>query len=136
MPDPKPDFEKRPVPDALKELGVDPKTGLSADAAKQRLAQYGPKALEEKKKSELAVLLATTMAGVDADRQAAHPEVVAALAGDLGDDPLGRPQVNRGTTHVTVGSQPSSSPMFTGCPRRSRHRPCRYRCRCSGRAPR
>jgi hypothetical protein len=48
MPDTNPDFEKMPVPDALKQLGVDPKTGLSADVARQRLAQYGPNALAQK----------------------------------------------------------------------------------------
>jgi H+-transporting ATPase len=57
MPGSKTDLEKMPVPDALKQLGVDPKAGLSADEAAKRLAQYGPNALEEKKKSEFTVLL-------------------------------------------------------------------------------
>jgi len=43
---------KLPVPNALKNLGVDPKSGLSATEAAKRLGQYGPNALEEKKKSE------------------------------------------------------------------------------------
>ncbi len=51
---------------------------------------------------EHALRLAATMAGVDRDRAAGHPEVLAALRGDLGDDPAARPQVNRGTTHVTI----------------------------------
>jgi H+-transporting ATPase len=55
--DTKTDYEHIAVPDALKQLGVDPKSGLSSDEAKKRLTQYGPNALEEKKKSELAVLL-------------------------------------------------------------------------------
>ncbi|WP_426573273.1 gamma-glutamyltransferase family protein [Aquihabitans sp. McL0605] len=49
-----------------------------------------------------ALLLVRTMAEVDRDRTAGHPDVVAALRGDLADDPLDRPQVSRGTTHVTV----------------------------------
>lgn len=51
---------------------------------------------------ERAAALARVMASVDRDRAAGHPEVLAALAGDLGDDPGRRPSVNRGTTHVTV----------------------------------
>jgi gamma-glutamyltranspeptidase/glutathione hydrolase len=50
----------------------------------------------------LAVALVRTMAEIDADRAAGHPEVLAALRGDLGDDPATRPSVNRGTTHVSV----------------------------------
>ncbi|MEZ5181911.1 MAG: gamma-glutamyltransferase [Acidimicrobiales bacterium] len=49
-----------------------------------------------------ALQLQRTMAGVDRDRAAGHPEVLAALRGDLGDDPEQRPRVDRGTTHVTV----------------------------------
>ncbi len=49
------DFEKLAVADALKQLNVDPKTGLSEAEAKQRLATYGPNALEEKKESPLAM---------------------------------------------------------------------------------
>ena len=51
---------------------------------------------------ERALLLAEVMASVDADREAGHPEVLAALQGGLGDDPTQRPVVSRGTTHVTV----------------------------------
>ncbi|AEC02835.1 calcium-translocating P-type ATPase, PMCA-type [Parasphaerochaeta coccoides] len=36
--------------DVLKELGTDPKTGLSASEATSRLAKYGPNKLKEKKK--------------------------------------------------------------------------------------
>ncbi|QXC61486.1 gamma-glutamyltransferase family protein [Aquihabitans sp. G128] len=46
--------------------------------------------------------LARVMAEVDAARTAGDPEVVAALRGDLGDDPDGRPLATRGTTHVSV----------------------------------
>ena len=46
--------------------------------------------------------LVRTMAGVDRDRASGHPEVLAALRGDLGDDPTERPVATRGTTHVTV----------------------------------
>jgi len=52
-----PDFAKLPVTDALKNLGVDPKSGLSSAEAVKRLGQYGPNALEERKQSELAVFL-------------------------------------------------------------------------------
>ena len=47
----KTDFEHLSVPDTLKQLWVDSKVGLSEAEAKQRLTQYGPNALEEKKKS-------------------------------------------------------------------------------------
>jgi gamma-glutamyltranspeptidase/glutathione hydrolase len=46
--------------------------------------------------------LAEVMAGVDRDRLAGHPEVLAALRGDQDDDPRARPLATRGTTHVTV----------------------------------
>ena len=49
------DFEHLSVPDVLKQLGVDPKAGLADTEAKQRLSQYGPNALEEKKKSPWAM---------------------------------------------------------------------------------
>ena len=51
---------------------------------------------------ERALQLVRLMADVDRDRAAGHPEVRAALQGDLGDDPGARPVVTRGTTHVTV----------------------------------
>src|SRR5271166_2365088 len=50
-------FEHLTIPEVLKQLGVDPKAGLSSSEAQKRLGQYGPNALEEKKKSELAVFL-------------------------------------------------------------------------------
>ncbi len=74
--------------------------GALLGVALRRLDRHGD--LPPAESPELAALLAATMAGVDADRLAGHPEVIAALAGDLGDDPTARPQVNRGTTHVTV----------------------------------
>ncbi len=74
--------------------------GALLGVALRRLHRHGP--LPAAGSPELAALLTATMAGVDADRQAGHPEVTAALAGDLGDDPSARPQVDRGTTHVTV----------------------------------
>ena len=43
--------------DALKQLSVDPKKGLNSAESSSRLKQYGPNALEEKKKSQLAVFL-------------------------------------------------------------------------------
>jgi gamma-glutamyltranspeptidase/glutathione hydrolase len=67
--------------------------------ALQRLEALGP-AVEDG--PERARQLVATMAGVDRDRLTGHPEVLAALRGDLGDDPTGRPLATRGTTHVTV----------------------------------
>ena len=55
MTDTKIDFEHLSIADALQQLNVDPKTGLSAEEAQKRLAQYGPNALEEKKVSTLAM---------------------------------------------------------------------------------
>ncbi|MCB1030731.1 MAG: gamma-glutamyltransferase [Acidimicrobiales bacterium] len=49
-----------------------------------------------------AAVLGAAMQSVDRDRAGGHPDVLAALAGDLGDDPLARPVATRGTTHVTV----------------------------------
>jgi magnesium-transporting ATPase (P-type) len=55
--DPQTNVEHLTIPQVLKQLGVDPKAGLSSAEAQKRLGQYGPNALEEKKKSELAVFL-------------------------------------------------------------------------------
>jgi gamma-glutamyltranspeptidase/glutathione hydrolase len=49
-----------------------------------------------------ALQLRRIMADVDADRAADHPEVLAALRGELDDDPTTRPEATRGTTHVTI----------------------------------
>jgi hypothetical protein len=54
--EPKADYEKLSVADALKQLGVSMATGLTDAEAKQRLRRYGPNALEEKKVSALAML--------------------------------------------------------------------------------
>jgi H+-transporting ATPase len=51
------DLEHLTIPEVLKQLEADPKAGLSSAEAQKRLVQYGPNALEEKKKSELAVFL-------------------------------------------------------------------------------
>jgi len=74
--------------------------GALLAVALRRLDRLGPPPAAGS--PELAVLLARVMADVDADRRDGHPEVLAALRGDLGDDPTQRPQVTRGTTHVTV----------------------------------
>ncbi len=50
-------LEDLTIPEVLKQLGVDPKAGLSTAEAKKRLEQYGFNALEETKKSELGVFL-------------------------------------------------------------------------------
>ena len=49
------DLAKSPLAEVLAFLSTDPHTGLAASAAKDRLAKYGPNALEEKKTSEWAV---------------------------------------------------------------------------------
>ncbi|MCU1356599.1 MAG: gamma-glutamyltransferase [Acidimicrobiales bacterium] len=86
--------------------------GALLGLALRRLDAAGP--LPPAGSPDLAVALATVMLGIDRDRAAGHPEVLAALRGDLGggpgedigddagDDPRTRPSVNRGTTHVTV----------------------------------
>jgi H+-transporting ATPase len=45
------------IDETLKELGVDPKAGLSASESQARLAKSGPNALQEKKKSGLTQFL-------------------------------------------------------------------------------
>jgi H+-transporting ATPase len=45
------------IDDTLEQLGVDPKTGLSITDAQARLTKYGPNAIVEEKKSELAAFL-------------------------------------------------------------------------------
>jgi len=55
MPPTNNDLEHLPIADALAQLGVDPMTGLSTVEAAKRLSQYGPNALEEKKKSQWAM---------------------------------------------------------------------------------
>jgi gamma-glutamyltranspeptidase/glutathione hydrolase len=73
--------------------------GALLATALRRLERRGPAAADP---AAHAVALAQVMADIDADREASHPELMAALRGDLGDDPAARPVVNRGTTHVTV----------------------------------
>lgn len=51
------DLSKAPLPDVFAALASDPGKGLSAAEAEARLAKYGANALEEKKTSELAILL-------------------------------------------------------------------------------
>ncbi|MCI0335918.1 MAG: plasma-membrane proton-efflux P-type ATPase [Planctomycetes bacterium] len=45
------------IDETLKQLGVDPKRGLTTAEAQSRLAKYGPNALAEEKKSDLAEFL-------------------------------------------------------------------------------
>ncbi len=68
--------------------------------ALRRLERAGP--LPPAGSASLAVALASVMAGIDAGRASGDPEVVAALRGDLDDDPSARPLSTRGTTHVSV----------------------------------
>jgi gamma-glutamyltranspeptidase/glutathione hydrolase len=53
----------------------------------------------------LAAALVAVMASVDADRDAHHPELMAALRTGPVDDPGTRPVAARGTTHVTVADE-------------------------------
>jgi gamma-glutamyltranspeptidase/glutathione hydrolase len=73
--------------------------GALLATALHRLERRGPAPADP---AAHAVALAQVMADIDADREASHPELMAALQGDIGDDPADRPVVNRGTTHVTV----------------------------------
>jgi gamma-glutamyltranspeptidase/glutathione hydrolase len=79
--------------------------------ALQRLESEGP-ALPAGS-PERARQLARLMAGVDRDRAAGHPEVLAALRGDLDDDPDARPVMTRGTTHVTVADDEGNVAAMT-----------------------
>ena len=74
--------------------------GALLGVALQRLERRGP--LPAPSSPDLAVTLAEVMASVDHDRAAGQAEVIAALRGDLDDEPARRPSVDRGTTHVTV----------------------------------
>jgi magnesium-transporting ATPase (P-type) len=67
----------------LRQLGVDPKAGLSDADAQKRLSQYGPSALEEKKKSQLAVFLGFFWGPIPWMIEAAA--LMALLVKDLGD---------------------------------------------------
>ena len=51
------DLEKAPIAEVLAQLDATPDTGLSAEEAQKRLAQYGPNALVEKEKSLAQKLL-------------------------------------------------------------------------------
>jgi H+-transporting ATPase len=77
------DLAKAPVQDVLAQLSVDPKRGLTADVVRQRLAQYGPNALVEKKTSQWRVLLGFFWGPIPWMIEAAA--LMAALVGDWGD---------------------------------------------------
>ncbi|MGI8756630.1 MAG: gamma-glutamyltransferase [Acidimicrobiales bacterium] len=68
--------------------------------ALRRLGDAGP--LPPSGSPELAVRLLQTMADVDHDRSAGHPDVVAALRTEPTDEPLHRRLSTRGTTHVSI----------------------------------
>lgn len=53
----KPDFEKIPVQEVVKQLSTDAERGLSGEEARRRLQQYGPNAIVAKEKSLLARVL-------------------------------------------------------------------------------
>ena len=55
MTPPKNDLEHQPLADALKQLSVDIKVGLSTVEAAKRLSQYGSNALEEQKTNQWAM---------------------------------------------------------------------------------
>jgi len=73
--------------------------GALLGVALRRIEAEGPAPTDPVARAEQ---LLRTMAGVDRDRAEGHPEVVAALRGELDDDPEQRPRVDRGTTHVSV----------------------------------
>jgi H+-transporting ATPase len=76
-------LEHQTIAEALKQLGVDPKAGLSNADAQKRLGQYGSNALEEKKKSELAAFLGFFWGPIPWMIEAAA--LMALLVKDLGD---------------------------------------------------
>jgi H+-transporting ATPase len=77
------DLSKAPVSDVLSTLATDPKRGLTAKAAQDRLTEYGPNALEEKKTSEWAVFLGFFWGPIPWMIEAAA--VMAAIVEDWGD---------------------------------------------------
>ncbi len=77
------DLTKSPVAEVLASLATDPRNGLDANVAKDRLTKYGPNALEEKKTSEWVVFLRFFWGPIPWMIEAAA--VMAAIVHDWGD---------------------------------------------------
>ena len=77
------DLSKAPLPDVIAALASDPGKGLTAAEAEARLSTYGANALEEKKTSQLTVLLHFFWGPIPWMIEAAA--LMAAIVGDWGD---------------------------------------------------
>ncbi|MDP1752372.1 MAG: plasma-membrane proton-efflux P-type ATPase [Reyranella sp.] len=77
------DLSKAPLPDVFTALASDPGKGLSSAEAEARLAKYGANALDEKKTSQLVVLLRFFWGPIPWMIEAAA--LMAAIVGDWGD---------------------------------------------------
>ncbi len=77
------DLSKSPIPEVLAALSTDPHKGLDAKAAGDRLAKYGPNALEEKKTSAWVLFLRFFWGPIPWMIEAAA--VMAAIVHDWGD---------------------------------------------------
>ena len=77
------DLTKSPVAEVMASLATDPRSGLDTNVAKDRLAKYGPNALEEKKTSEWAVFLRFFWGPIPWMIEAAA--IMAAIVHDWGD---------------------------------------------------
>ncbi|MEK8123226.1 cation-transporting P-type ATPase [Methylocystis sp. IM4] len=77
------DLSKSPIPEVLAALSTDPHKGLDAKAAGDRLAKYGPNALEEKRTSAWLLFLRFFWGPIPWMIEAAA--VMAAIVHDWGD---------------------------------------------------
>jgi len=77
------DLTKSPIAEVMASLATDPHKGLETKVAKERLAKYGPNALEEKKTSEWVVFLRFFWGPIPWMIEAAA--IMAAIVHDWGD---------------------------------------------------
>jgi gamma-glutamyltranspeptidase/glutathione hydrolase len=84
--------------------------GALLGLALQRVEAEGPAPVAA---ADRAVQLLRTMAAVDRDRAAGHPDVLEALRAGADDDPGQRPLATRGTTHVTVADHEGNVASMT-----------------------
>ncbi|HTO79198.1 MAG TPA: HAD-IC family P-type ATPase, partial [Methylocystis sp.] len=77
------DLTKSPIAEVMASLATDPRKGLDEKVAKDRLAKYGPNALEEKKTSEWALFFRFFWGPIPWMIEAAA--IMAAIVHDWGD---------------------------------------------------